>query len=627
MSNRAVLFKGYSDIDQIHTIFRLLGTPCEASWPGLTQVPYWRGTYPDWPARPLQSFLPRLGAEGVDLVAQIFRYDPRSRLTARAALLHPFIRPFSRSSSRAPSRVTPTAATSTNSAAVQAQSSGVVAVPAFMESRVAPMSRCASAMELTAPLPTEPVKHSEMQSMAVASAITSRVVFQPIRGGAREEDSQAGSGAAATSAAVAPVHAAQQQASSAGSSAPLALPLASRAQRTDSNASTKSGDNATAAAPSAPAPAPTAGMVASSSSNYLHQDLVMENDAAEDNQQPVVVEVAATKAIAPGVAVKVAVPVRTVAPRKQTVPAVAPQSTQPAAAPARRSSGRNKASSNAAQASQPTTELFEPPTKALRKSAPQVAQVTAEDAAELFANRARNDSDTSGMSFLSSALEFELGCSSIDEGDNEDDGMVLAEELPDIVPAPVCAAKVPAPTAAAPVPETAAPAQQAPKGRAGKRKFGGLSPSLELMAPITKSGATAAIGYLAGSAQRSASTGGPTISQAPRVTPEALLHTSNSPVYWAPTPDTAGAASVLRGGVAVVGGSGGGTAQQEKKAAAPRCKSAKLPVRSASASDANAATDKATAGAGKEPQPVPVPVVTATAAVAGSARRSQRGRA
>jgi hypothetical protein len=93
MSNRRVLFRGFkSDIDQIHTIFRLLGTPSPAVWPGLQDVPYWRQTFPDWPARTVASLVPLMSPDGADFVSRILRYDAQSRMTAKSALTHPYLR-------------------------------------------------------------------------------------------------------------------------------------------------------------------------------------------------------------------------------------------------------------------------------------------------------------------------------------------------------------------------------------------------------------------------------------------------------------------------------------------------------------------------------------------------------
>ena len=93
MSNRRVLFRGFnSDIDQIHTIFRLMGTPTPDDWPGLENIPFWRQTFPDWPARPMAALVPNMAPEGVDFVTRILRYDCKKRLSAKAALHHPYLR-------------------------------------------------------------------------------------------------------------------------------------------------------------------------------------------------------------------------------------------------------------------------------------------------------------------------------------------------------------------------------------------------------------------------------------------------------------------------------------------------------------------------------------------------------
>jgi cyclin-dependent kinase 2 len=38
MVTKKVLFQGDSDIDQLYRIFRILGTPDESVWPGVTKL-------------------------------------------------------------------------------------------------------------------------------------------------------------------------------------------------------------------------------------------------------------------------------------------------------------------------------------------------------------------------------------------------------------------------------------------------------------------------------------------------------------------------------------------------------------------------------------------------------------
>ena len=140
----------HPQIGQLLAIFRLLGTPDEAGWPGVTRLPHWcplfprfraqglaqvrgasawrlhavprlihrnsatgpriRCTYAPAPLRlhicqrsrpgpcthtpphlpPRPQAVPQLDAAGLDLLARLLRYDPRQRITARQALAHPW---------------------------------------------------------------------------------------------------------------------------------------------------------------------------------------------------------------------------------------------------------------------------------------------------------------------------------------------------------------------------------------------------------------------------------------------------------------------------------------------------------------------------------------------------------
>jgi hypothetical protein len=43
--------KGDSEIDQLFRIFRVLRTPTEDIWPGVTQLPDFKATFPAWTTR------------------------------------------------------------------------------------------------------------------------------------------------------------------------------------------------------------------------------------------------------------------------------------------------------------------------------------------------------------------------------------------------------------------------------------------------------------------------------------------------------------------------------------------------------------------------------------------------
>ncbi|KAM7334605.1 hypothetical protein ACRRTK_007925 [Alexandromys fortis] len=93
------LFPGDSEIDQLFQIFRILGTPSEATWPGVSQLPDYQSSFPKWTRKALEEIVPSLGPEGKDLLLQLLQYDPSRRITAKTALAHPY---FSTEHSLAP---------------------------------------------------------------------------------------------------------------------------------------------------------------------------------------------------------------------------------------------------------------------------------------------------------------------------------------------------------------------------------------------------------------------------------------------------------------------------------------------------------------------------------------------
>ncbi|KAL1923892.1 uncharacterized protein VTP21DRAFT_6927 [Calcarisporiella thermophila] len=87
---RRPLFPGDSEIDELFRIFRALGTPNEKMWPGVSQLPDYKATFPSWQPQPLNKIIPTLDEEGLDLLAQMFVYDPARRISAKRAAKHPY---------------------------------------------------------------------------------------------------------------------------------------------------------------------------------------------------------------------------------------------------------------------------------------------------------------------------------------------------------------------------------------------------------------------------------------------------------------------------------------------------------------------------------------------------------
>mmetsp|Transcript_46463 Transcript_46463/g.123308 ORF Transcript_46463/g.123308 Transcript_46463/m.123308 type:complete len:299 (+) Transcript_46463:123-1019(+) len=80
------LFPGDSEIDELFRIFRVLGTPDEETWPGVTTLPDYKPTFPHWAARPLSEVVSGMDAAGLDLLAQTMVYEPSRRVSAKAAM-------------------------------------------------------------------------------------------------------------------------------------------------------------------------------------------------------------------------------------------------------------------------------------------------------------------------------------------------------------------------------------------------------------------------------------------------------------------------------------------------------------------------------------------------------------
>lgn len=85
-----VVFPGDSEIDQLFRIFRVLGTPTEATWPGVTQLPDYKNTFPKWTMKRLEEMVPNLEPEGKDLLLKLLQYSPNQRISAKSALTHPY---------------------------------------------------------------------------------------------------------------------------------------------------------------------------------------------------------------------------------------------------------------------------------------------------------------------------------------------------------------------------------------------------------------------------------------------------------------------------------------------------------------------------------------------------------
>eukprot|EP01121_Diplochlamys_sp_Union-15-3_P016096 TRINITY_DN5416_c0_g2_i2.p1 TRINITY_DN5416_c0_g2~~TRINITY_DN5416_c0_g2_i2.p1 ORF type:complete len:317 (-),score=57.00 TRINITY_DN5416_c0_g2_i2:56-961(-) len=87
---KRALFPGDSEIDQIYRIFRTLGTPSEEDWPGVTKLDNYRVNFPKWKKQPLNEVVPKMDPQGLNLLKSMLIYQPSKRISAKAALQHPY---------------------------------------------------------------------------------------------------------------------------------------------------------------------------------------------------------------------------------------------------------------------------------------------------------------------------------------------------------------------------------------------------------------------------------------------------------------------------------------------------------------------------------------------------------
>ncbi|XP_027334041.1 cyclin-dependent kinase G-2-like [Abrus precatorius] len=94
------LFNGKTEFDQLDKIFRILGTPNEAIWPGFSELPRAKVKFVKHQYNllrkkfPATSFTgsPVLSDSGFDLLNKLLTYDPEKRITAEEALNHEWFR-------------------------------------------------------------------------------------------------------------------------------------------------------------------------------------------------------------------------------------------------------------------------------------------------------------------------------------------------------------------------------------------------------------------------------------------------------------------------------------------------------------------------------------------------------
>jgi len=93
MWGRRTLFLGDCEIDQLHRIFRVCGTPTEEVWRNCSTLPNYSVHFPVWEAQPWGTTIKELAdsPQGCDLIGKFLSFEPKERIDAKDALLHPFM--------------------------------------------------------------------------------------------------------------------------------------------------------------------------------------------------------------------------------------------------------------------------------------------------------------------------------------------------------------------------------------------------------------------------------------------------------------------------------------------------------------------------------------------------------
>ncbi|TVY46444.1 Negative regulator of the PHO system, partial [Lachnellula cervina] len=84
------LFPGTTNEDQLVRIFRIMGTPSERTWPGISQYTEYKPNFQMYATQDLRAILPQIDPNGIDLLQRMLQLRPELRISAQDALQHPW---------------------------------------------------------------------------------------------------------------------------------------------------------------------------------------------------------------------------------------------------------------------------------------------------------------------------------------------------------------------------------------------------------------------------------------------------------------------------------------------------------------------------------------------------------
>lgn len=88
---RTPYLPGESDLEQLTTIFKALGTPTDKDWPNHKSLPNFV-QFEQYPKQPLGQLFSAASPDALDFLQRCLMYDPMKRLTATQALHHSYFK-------------------------------------------------------------------------------------------------------------------------------------------------------------------------------------------------------------------------------------------------------------------------------------------------------------------------------------------------------------------------------------------------------------------------------------------------------------------------------------------------------------------------------------------------------
>nr|XP_005995595.1 PREDICTED: cyclin-dependent kinase 17 [Latimeria chalumnae] len=93
MSAGRPLFPGSTVEDELHLIFRLLGSPTEDCLPGISSNDEFKTyNFPKYKPQLIINHTPRLDSEGIDLLSKFLQYESKKRIAANDAMKHSYFK-------------------------------------------------------------------------------------------------------------------------------------------------------------------------------------------------------------------------------------------------------------------------------------------------------------------------------------------------------------------------------------------------------------------------------------------------------------------------------------------------------------------------------------------------------